>query len=621
MRRRLILALGALLTLLLAGQIARADAPPYTGNGASDRIQLNGPWILRSDHTDSGLRHGWARGGFSGSAVTVPDAANANPKRLTGPAGKRAFDGTVAWYRTTFEVPARGAYALDFESVNHIAKVWVDGRYIGGHTGEFLPFELAFHLRRAGSHTLVVRTDYRHPLAQARDGFHKTWFNYGGITREVTLRPLYASDLAYPTVTTTLARAAGEAIVSLSVHLHNRGATRAIAVEGTLRHGDQSIPVSFPAVRMGHGAWRVVRARARVPQPALWSPSHPRLYELGLEVPGEGSWSGRIGLRQLSWRGRRLFLNNQRLVLRGASFQEDAWGHGTALTPADMDRIVAELKAIGANATRAQHPINPALLERFDAAGILVWQEIGPDNSPGNWEEKTAASQRAARQRTMTSFLSLQTHPSIMVWSLANEVALGGHRGGEAAWVDAMARVLHRRDPGRPVGVDVWGPHAPASDRGLQLYRSIDVVGLTNYLGWYNDPNLTGDALARAIRAKIASFERAFPHKVLTVNEFGAEANAMNSRSAHGGYDFQSRLLATHIGVYRADPQLSGMLIWALRDFAVNPRFAAGSITREIPGLRYVRGLNQKGLFAFQGQAKPSVGVVAPLFRAVPDGG
>ena len=617
MRLRRTLALAGLLALALTGQIARADAPPYTGDGASDRMRLDGPWVLRSDHSDTGIASGWAHGGFAGSMVTVPNAANASADRLTGPKGKRAFDGTVAWYRTTFQVPARGAYALDFQSVNHRAKVWVDGRYRGGHVGEFLPFEVIFHAR-SGRHVLVVRTDYRHPLRQAAEGFHKTWFNYGGITREVTLRPLYASDLVYPTITTTLQPHGGDAVVSLSVHLRNRGPTRAIAVDGSLDHGDQSVPISFPTVRVPSGQTRVVRARVRVPDPALWSPAHPQLYDLGLEVPGEGTWSGRVGLRQISWSGRRLLLNGHRLILRGASLQEDALGRGTALTPADMDRIVSELKAIGANATRAQHPLTPALLERFDAAGILVWQEIGPDNSPGNWVEKTPRLQRLWRERTIQSYLNLQTHPSILVWSLANEVAQHGHRGGEAQWIDSMARDLKGRDPGRPVGLDVWGPHAPRSDRGVRLYRSIDAVGLTNYAGWYTDSNLSGAALQRKIRAKVRSFERAFSDKVVLVTEFGAEANPLNASTSPGGYDFQARLLADHISVYRGDPNLSGMLIWVLRDFAVNPRFAAGSITKQLPGLRYTRGLNQKGLFSFSGKAKPAVAAVVDGFGRLP---
>ncbi len=52
---------------------------------------------------------------------------------------------------------------------------------------------------------------------------------------------------------------------------------------------------------------------------------------------------------------------------------------------------MGELKAIGANAARAQHPLDPALLERLDAAGILVWQGIGPVEGAGNWYSSTPA--------------------------------------------------------------------------------------------------------------------------------------------------------------------------------------------------------------------------------------
>ena len=83
----------------------------------------------------------------------------------------------------------------------------------------------------------------------------------------------------------------------------------------------------------------------------------------------ESSYSARVGLRQLTWHEGLLLLNGRRLRLHGASIQEDAKGHGDALTPGDQATLVAELQAIGANAVRSQHPLDPALLERLDAAG------------------------------------------------------------------------------------------------------------------------------------------------------------------------------------------------------------------------------------------------------------
>jgi hypothetical protein len=60
------------------------------------------------------------------------------------------------------------------------------------------------------------------------------------------------------------------------------------------------------------------------------------------------------------------------------------------------------------------------------------------------------------------------------------------------------------------------------------------------------------------------------------------------------------------------------MLVWALDDFAVSPQFRGGSIQRLVPGIRVVRGLNQKGLFSYGGRPKPAAGVVARAFAQMP---
>jgi hypothetical protein len=575
-------------------------------------VALTGPWILRSDHHDSGIARGWPRGGFAGSTVTVPFVPNANPRRLTAQEVRGAFDGTIAWYRTTFSVARAGTYALDFESANHRARVWVDGQLRASHTGAYDPFEAIFPARR-GPHLLVVRTDYRDPLAMKLEGWHRTWFNFGGINRPVTLRALGSADLATPSVTTTLHH--GRAHVRVAVRVRNHGPTRTLTVQGTLTHGLDSTAVSFAPLRLAHGAAGWARARVVVFHPALWSPAHPELYALDLQLPGAARWRGHTGLRQITWAGHHLRINGHRLVLRGASLLEDAYAHGDALTPADMDLLVAELQAIGANATRSQHPLSPELLDRLDAAGIMVWQEVGPIDSPGAFREGTPARLKASRRRTRTSVRQLQLHPSVIVWSVANEVADGGHSGGQAQFIDAEARELHRIDPGRPVGVDVWGRHVPSSDRGLLLYRHLDVVGLTNYAGWYTDTGETGDVLAGTVRAAVGAFEQAFPDKVVMVTEFGAEGDPRVAAPAPGSEDFQAGLLATHIRVYEADPRLSGLLLWALRDFEVDPAFRGGSIHHSLPLLDLAAGLNEKGVFAYRGAAKPAVAVVRKLFR------
>jgi beta-galactosidase/beta-glucuronidase len=610
-----VVALFAAGTVVVAGAMAPGSprgetlVAPAAAGGPVGRQALAGPWLRALDPQDLGVGRGWSRGVFPGDLVTVPDAAN---PAITGEAGLRSSLGSVAWYRTSVTAPASGAYALRFESVHHLALVWLDGRLLGRHTGAYLPFEFRLRLQRGVRHTLVVRADFRDPQEQKRAGWHRTWFNFGGLNREVTLRPLADAELVDPGLTTRLA--GGVAVVRVSARVRNRtGSARDVAVSGTLtRSGTPAIPIAFPSIHLGPGASGAVAATVRVARPALWQPGSPALYDLELRADGRPAWTQAVGLRELRRRGARLYLNGRRLRLHGASLHEDARRRGDALTPADMDRMVSELRAVGANATRAQHQLSPALLERLDRAGILVWQGVGPVDAPGAWTSHTPLGQRVARERVRASVAQLRLHPSIVAWNLVNELAGNGHDETEVAYVEDMARELHRTDPGRLVAVDVWGTHAPSQPG--RIYRHVDAVGLTNYIGWYVDAAAEPKVIAAAIRAATLSFSETFPDKVKIVSEFGAEANAENRTAAPGGFAYQSWLLRRHIASYRALPQLSGMLIWNLRDFAVAPSFAGGSIKRLVPDIHIVRGLNQKGLFEQDGTPKPSVAAVRTAF-------
>jgi hypothetical protein len=618
----LVLAVPAAGTVVVAGARSthtRGEAlvPPAAFGGPDGRLAVAGPWIERSDPGDTGELDGFAAGRFPGTLVTVPNVANA--ARVTGADGVANFRGGIAWYRTTLTAPETGSYALRFESVHHEADVWLDGRLLGHHTGAYLPFEFSLRLRAGVPHRLVVRADFRHPSRQKREGWHRTWFNYGGINREVTLRPLHRSELDAPTLRTRLFDGTAKAVVDVSVLVRNRAAVaRDLTVRGTLRHDGAGPAVRFPAVHLGPGERRRLSARLVVDRPALWAPGSPNLYALHLEVPGESAWKDRVGLRELRRDGARILLNGRRLRLHGASLHEDVPGRGDALLPADMDALVRELHAIGANSTRAQHGLSRPLLERLDAAGILVWQGVGPVDAPGDWTSDNAVRGHIARERVRATVRQERLHPSVVAWNLVNEVAGNGHDATEVAYVRDMARELHREDPGRLVAVDVWGAHTPKVPG--PLYRDVDAVALTNYVGWYDGAGETHAQIARLLHDTTLDFARTFKGKVLIVSEFGAEANPANPVDAPGGYAYQSWLLRRHIATYRALPQISGMLVWNLRDFAVSPSFAGGSIKSVVPDIQIERGLNTKGLFGFGGRPKPAAEAVRHAFEPLGDG-
>ncbi len=616
LKRPIFIALIACLAIVTT--VAAAQAPPSQSlifEGPGGRAALT-RWTLRTDPANHGASLGWARGNFSGAVVSVPNVAD--PNHYSGRSGVRNYEGSIAWYRTSFRAAAAATYALTFQSANFRAAVWVDGHALGSHSGSYLPFELRAHLA-AGTHTVVVRTDWRDPAEQSRHGFHRTWFNWGGLDGEVDVRPLGPSELSAPTLQTTLSPDrpdAASAKVKVSVQLRNDGPTRTIAPEGSLVRGGVAIPIAFPPVEVEQGQTTTVTGTATVAEPALWSQSAPSLYELSLAVAGESSYSAHVGLRQLTWHTGHLYLNGSQLHLHGATIQEDTRGHGDALTPADQGAIVGELKAIGANAARAQHPLDPALLERLDAAGILVWQGIGPVEGAGNWYSTTPGLLAAAEQQARTAALAEQLHPSIFAWNLVDEVAHNGRDAQEVQYVRSTARWLHSHDPTRMVAVDVWGDHPPTA--AGTLYAEADAIAETDYSGWYDSPNDTPAQLAAQMRSRLAAMERTFAGKVLVISEFGAESNGLNPSAAPGGYAFQARLLAEHIAVYAADPRLTAMLVWVLRDYPLTPTFTGGSIHNVLPQVKLTEGLNQKGLFSYSGQPKKAVGVVARLFRALP---
>ncbi|HWY19171.1 MAG TPA: glycoside hydrolase family 2 TIM barrel-domain containing protein [Solirubrobacteraceae bacterium] len=632
------LALAALAAILLLGLLSPGSARPQPAavealpsssplaEGPGGRTALT-RWTLRTDPADRGTALGWQRGGFGGASVSIPNVID--PTRYAGATAQANYEGSIAWYRTTFTAPTAGTYALTFQSANFAAQVWVDGHALGSHRGSYLPFELRDRVA-AGGHTLVVRIDWRNPGAQSQQGFHRTWFNWGGLDGEVDVRAIGPSELSDPAIRTTLSPgsivcvrapcpnipAVQAATVTISVQVRNDGASgRAIVPEGSLSRGGQAIALGFPEQRLAHGQTATASATVTIPEPALWSPASPSLYQLTLGVGHECSFSARVGLRQIAWHGGRVYLNGRPLQVHGASVQEDALGHGDALSPGDQNTIVSELRAIGANAVRTQHPLDPELLERLDAAGILVWQGIGPVEGAGNWYSSSPSLLADAENQARTAALADGLHPSILAWNLVDEVAENGRNGAEVSYVQALTHWLHAHDPTRMVAVDIWGDHPPAHPGAL--YREVDAIAETDYSGWYDNPRNSPTAVSAEISRRLQSMQRTFAGKVLLISEFGAESNGLNPGAAPGGYSFQASLLARHIRAYVADPQLSGMFVYLLRDYPLTPTFQGGSIHSALPRLRLIEGLNQKGLFTYGGRPKQAVGAVARLYRAL----
>jgi hypothetical protein len=582
-----------------------------TGDGpAGSAIVTLRRWRYRADPGDLGRAAGWARGSFDGRIVRVPYSPNA--KAFSGAAGKRAHDGSIGWFATGFDAPVGGRYAVRFESAHHKATVFVDGKAAREHVGAYEPFTARVRLA-PGRHTIAVRVDWRGPRRQAGSGWARAWFNYGGLNRPVTLMRLGRSELGALTVRTRLDGAGKRARVDIGVRVRNRGAARSLRVRGAISRGGRPVrTLDFGVAGVGQRRSRTLRTSVTIGDPALWSPRRPALYDVRIEVPGEATLRRRIGLREIAWGGGGLRLNGKPLVLQGAGLPADARGHGDALSGADEDRIVAGLRAVGANATRSQLPLSQSMLARLDAAGILIWQEIGPWEPAGRWRAQSARRIEAAGDRAVRVAEAGQANPSILTWTLTNEAA-GNGRPALQEYVRRTARRVHELDPTRPVAADLWGRILPKNAGGM--FSAVDAIGVTDYIGWYEGLDLDAAGQAAKASARLAYLRSLFPGMPIVVTELGAAGTSRVAGDAFGGLRFQAALLARRLRGLRREPSLSGTIVWNLRDYALRPDFRGGSVLSARPGLRLTPGLNEKGLYDFVGRPKPALATVRSAFR------
>jgi len=571
-----------------------AERPLYA-DGPSGRYLLASGWSFRDDPRDVGRRRGWRRPGRAAGfrPVRIPDAIR--PRDLS----TRGFRSGVRWYRDVFTLPrAAGAtgWALRFESVNRRADVWLNGRFAGRHDGAFLPFELPADAARPGRNVLVVRVDGRMSRTALPPSTRPAgWWNSGGILREVYLRRLTAFDARDVQITATPGSPAPVRVTASAVNTSAAAAPLAwtLDVSGPRGYATRLTGESAP---VAPGAAAPVAVTFAIPDAQLWEPGHPALYTARLTLTGGQETTAHFGVRQWTVADGHALLNGRRLDLRGASFHEQTPAHGAALTAADRRGIVGELRAIGANATRAHYPLHPALLEAFDRLGIVVWEQIPV------WRLSGRELRGPLRARALASLDELvrrdRTHASVMAWSVANETLRGG--AAEARYLRAAAARARGLDPTRLVAADA--PLRPLAELPAAL-RGLDAIGVNDYVGWYGG-TLPGDLLDDLGRLRTR-----FPAQALFVTEFGAEANRRGPAARKGTYAFQTRFLRRSLDAFARSGVLSGALVWALRDFAVRPGWDGGNPRPHPP-------LNEKGLFRRDGSPKPAAAAVRRAFAA-----
>jgi beta-glucuronidase len=628
-------ALGAAAALPAAAGAASPPAPKLVVDrptkkvvireGNTGRMLLGGRWYFRLDDARTGERSGFFhQRSLSGwTAIRVPHNWNARDTVLDKQ--------SIGWYRKEFRLPRLSPelrrqkllWRIRFESANAQAKVWLNGRVIGKHTGGYFPFELDLKgLRKRRRNRLVVKVS---SLRQTTDLTHWRffgqggWWNFGGLLREVYVRPIDRVDIQDVKVLPRLPRVHGSARVGVELTLRNAG-RKARRVElalgvGTKHRKRQRIQLSR---KVDGRATRTVRVRFRIRKPSLWRPGHPRLYNLLATASADGqrrsAYRVAFGVRKIKVKGSRVYLNGHRLRLRGASVHEDDPSTGGVFTRAQRRLTLRRLRQLGASVTRSHYPVHPAFIEALDRAGIMYWVDAPVYQLPNQLLDQPRVRANAVRA-AQNMVRSNVNHASIFVWSLGNELAGDATEGGRIGsgfrdYIRRGTRQVHKLDDTRLVGLD-RNPRL-----GEQIFQPglepLDVLGINEYFGWYKDSAFGYRATTTSdLGPFLDQVHNSYPRLPLFVTEYGAESTGNGAETQRGTFQFQQKYLRDHVAIHASKPYVNGSIIWILKDFRVLPGWTGGN-----DRARSTPPWNNKGLIDQFGAPKPAFSSVGALFRA-----
>lgn len=537
-----------------AGDGKVADARPEAAAQVSDAgAKILKPWILPSANAfikDPARRHvrpagnpggdvSYVQPGFDDSRwarVDLPhDWAIAGPFIAEGPYGGmgRLPSWGIGWYRRAIDVDARDAgksIFLDVDGAMSYATVWLNGRLVGGWPYGYNSWRLDLtpYVVPGGRNMLAIRLD--NPQASAR------WYPGGGLYRDIWLTKTSRVHVAqWGGVITTPKVNAKAATISLALSIDNDARSAAkVEVRTAIYPLDAAgRPAARPVARIeplrteiAAGASATLNGVAELSSPRLWGPPPTQtpnryvavsiLLENGREID---RYETPFGIRSVRYDpDRGLIVNGEAIRIRGVNNHHDLGALGAAFNRRAAERQLEILRDMGANAIRMSHnPPDPALLELTDAMGFLVMDELFD-----SWERKKTpldfhlifADWHEADLRSMLR--RDRNHPSIIMWSVGNEVGeqYTGEEGARLA--RALVAIAHEEDPTRPATSAM--NYAKAD---MPMPGAFDVISL-NYQG----------AGIRSIPGQFPAFRARYPDKMILSSE---SASTLSSR---GEYQF-----------------------------------------------------------------------------------
>ena len=457
------------------------------------------------------LPHDWAIEG---------DFSRDNPSGIGG----GALPGGIGWYRKSFhldkEDAARRIY-MDFDGVYMNATVYCNGHRLGTRPYGYISFsyDLTPYLRFGERNVVAVRVDNAEQP-------NSRWYSGCGIYRNVWLRRLHPLHLAqWGTFVHTDTVRDDTALLHVSTAMEMadtlfagrhpcRLQTLLLDAEGKLvAQADDEVDAARPCLQ-----------QLAVASPQLWSVEHPYLYRM-VSVLSDAE-TGEVldrqeiptGIRTFCFDAKRGFsLNGERMKINGVCLHHDLGCLGAAVHVRAIERQLQILKEMGCNGIRCSHnPPAPELLDLCDRMGFIVM-----DEAFDMWRRKKTHHDYARyfdewhEQDLHDLVVRDRNHPSVMIWSIGNEVLEQwsdasadtlsleeanmilnfGHGKEMLATADGelsvnslltrkLADLVRQLDPTRPVTAGCNEP-----DPGNHLFRSgaLDLIGFNYHDDWFAD--------------------------------------------------------------------------------------------------------------------------------------
>jgi beta-galactosidase len=592
----------------------------------------NIPYV-RSDFDD----RGWRR-------VDLPhDWAIEGPFTSAGGGGMgRLPSAGVSWYRRKLDIlPADAGKSifLAIDGAMSYAAVWLNGRLVGGWPYGYASWQLDLTPYVVpGSNQLAIRID--NPPDSSR------WYPGAGLYRNVWLvktRPVHVGQ--WGTFLTTPQVSESSATIRLEVTVDNDSksdakitvSTSIFGVDADGRIADRAVAAIKPVnTRVQAGSHATIASSVVLANPRLWGPppqQTPNRYAAVTTVTQNGTawdrYETRFGVRSISIKPDGLYVNGQRIQIRGVNNHHDLGALGAAFHLRAAERQLEILREMGCNAIRTSHnPPAPELLELTDRMGFLVMDEIfdswARQKTPfdfhlifGDWNEQDL---RAFVRRD-------RNHPSVFLWSVGNEV--GEQNTGEqgAAVARQLIQIAHQEDPTRRATASMNSAKANSP-----FAAAVDIITL-NYQGeGIRDSPAFADFTGIRTPPQYPAFREKFPEKAILSSESAA---AYSTRGAYlfpveagmsapvrdgSGGDSKSRDVSAY-ELYTADfgssadkvfasidrnPYVAGEFVWSGWDYLGEPTPYSASRSSYF-GIIDLAGFKKDRFYLYQSHWRPDL--------------